>query len=102
MKFFTLYILLGAYKYLLKLLMKRLHVEEKKELPARLASFNYSGMVSRITGDLYRSFVGQDYRIGTLPTWTIPDTFFESSMVGFVQGMSQLLSTQFTCLTVFF
>ena len=51
LKFFTLYILLGAYMYLLKLLMKRLDVE-KKELLARLASFNYSGVVSRITGNL--------------------------------------------------
>lgn len=58
-------LLLGAYKYLLKFLMKRLHTAEKKELLAKLSVFNYSGMDTKITGNLcyhYRSFVGRDYK----------------------------------------
>ena len=58
-------VLLGPYKYLLKALMKRLSGEEKKQLLARLGSFNYSGMESRITGNIcyhHKSFVGRDYK----------------------------------------
>ena len=56
---------MGAYKYLLKLLMKRLHTAEKKELLAKVADFNYSGMECKISGNLcyhYKSFVGRDYK----------------------------------------
>lgn len=58
-------LLLGAHKYLLKLLMKRLCTAEKKELLAKLAAFNYSGMEVKISGSLcyhYQSFVGRDYK----------------------------------------
>ena len=56
---------LGPYKYLLKDVMKRLSREEKGQLLARLASFIYSGMESKITGNIcyhHKSFVGRDYK----------------------------------------
>ena len=58
-------VLLGPYKYLLKALMKRLSGEEKSQLLARVASFNYSGIDSKITGNIcyhHKSFVGRDYK----------------------------------------
>lgn len=87
-------VLLGPYKYLLKAVMGSLSGEEKRELVARLASFNFSGMESRITGNIhyhYKFFVGRDYIQGTstnwsVCTWPLPFTREESSAAGSVQG----------------
>ena len=45
--------------------MKCVHTDEKKELLAKLAAFNYSGMETKISGNIcyhYQPFVRRDYK----------------------------------------
>ena len=58
-------ILLGPYKYLLKVIVSRLTADEKRQILARMDAFNYSGFSGRVIGNLiahHRSFVGRDYK----------------------------------------
>ena len=58
-------ILLGPYKYLLKMLIPRLSTVQKRQILARMNSFSYSGFNGRVIGNLishHKSFVGRDYK----------------------------------------
>lgn len=58
-------ILLGPYKYLLKVAMSSLNARQKKEVLARMAAFNYSGFDGKVLGNIVfhnQSFVGRDYK----------------------------------------
>ena len=58
-------ILLGPYKYLLKVIVSRVTADEKRQILARTDAFNYSGFSGRVIGNLiahHRSFVGRDYK----------------------------------------
>ena len=58
-------ILLGPYKYLLKVTIPRLSGQEKQEVLAKMRAFNYSGFDGRVFGNVIRhhqSFVGRDYK----------------------------------------
>ena len=45
-------ILLGPYKYLLKTLIPRLTSIQKKQVLARMSTFNYSGFKGKVIGNL--------------------------------------------------
>lgn len=58
-------ILLGPYKYLLKTCMKAFSGQQKQEILARMAAFNYSGFNGKVLGNVvyhHQSFVGRDYK----------------------------------------
>ena len=58
-------ILLGPYKYLLKVFVPRLTAQQKEELLARMRAFNYSGFDGKVLGNVvyhHQSFVGRDYK----------------------------------------
>ncbi len=58
-------ILLGPYKYLLKVCMAGLSPKQKKEVLARMRAFHYSGFVGKVLGNVvyyHKSFVGRDYK----------------------------------------
>lgn len=58
-------ILLGPYKYLLKVTIPRLTGQEKQEVLAKMNAFNYSGFDVKVFGNVVRhhqSFVGRDYK----------------------------------------
>ena len=58
--------LLGPYKYLLGKTMKILSPLQKKEVLARISSFNYSGFSGQLTSNVTRysqSFVGRDFKL---------------------------------------
>ena len=59
-------VLLGPYKYLLGKTMQSLRPLQKKEILARIASFNYSGFTGRMSSNVTRysqSFVGRDFKV---------------------------------------
>lgn len=56
-------ILLGPYKYLLKVTMPTLNATHKKEILSQMPAFNYSGFDGRVLGNVvhhHKSFVGRD------------------------------------------
>ena len=58
-------ILLGPYKYLLKVTIPTLTNRQKQEVLARVRAFNYSGFDVRMFGNVvlhHKSFVGRDYK----------------------------------------
>ena len=58
-------LLLGPYKYLFKTTIPKLSAKQKKEVLARVRSFNFSGFCVRLVGNVIRhhkSFVGRDYK----------------------------------------
>ena len=58
-------ILLGPYKYLLKTLIPRLTSIQKKQVLARMSTFNYCGFKGKVIGNLihyHKLFVGRDYK----------------------------------------
>ena len=58
-------ILLGPFKYLLKSVMRRLTSLQKRQLLARISTFNYSDFKGKVLGNIvsyHRSFVGRDYK----------------------------------------
>ena len=58
-------ILLGPYKYLLKTTIPTLNPQQKRELLARMSTFNYSGFSGKVIGNIvyhHKSFVGRDYK----------------------------------------
>ena len=58
-------ILLGPYKYLLRLLFPRLTASEKEEIQAILAAFNFSGFGTKLGVKMFKhhkSFVGRDFK----------------------------------------
>lgn len=58
-------ILLGPYKYILKLVVPRLSKEQKEEILSRMRAFNYSGFNVKVLGNIcfyYQSFVGRDFK----------------------------------------
>ena len=58
-------ILLGPYKYLLKVTIPTLNATQKQEILARMTAFNYSGFDGRVLGNVvhrHKSFVGRDYK----------------------------------------
>ena len=58
-------ILLGPYKYLLKITIPKLSKKQKDEVLARIRAFNFSGFRVKLHGNVIRhhqSFVGRDYK----------------------------------------
>jgi hypothetical protein len=58
-------ILLGPYKYLLKVAISGLTMPQKQEVLARMSAFNYSGFDGKVLGNTvfhHQSFVGRDYK----------------------------------------
>jgi hypothetical protein len=58
-------LLLGPYKYLLRFRMARFSSQQRKEVLARINSFNFSGFALRLSRDIskyYKSFVGRDFK----------------------------------------
>lgn len=58
-------ILLGPYKYMFRSLMERLKSSEKEEIQARVESFDFSGLDTKLSYNLcrhFRSFVGRDFK----------------------------------------
>lgn len=58
-------ILLGPYKYLLKVTIPLLSKKQKDEVLARIRCFHYSGFKCRVLGNIiyhHQSFAGRDYK----------------------------------------
>lgn len=58
-------ILLGPYKYLLKITIPTLSSRQKDEILSRIRAFNFSGFSVKLHGNVIRhhqSFVGRDYK----------------------------------------
>ena len=58
-------LLLDPYKYLLRFRMARFSSQQRKEVLARINSFNFSGFALRLSRDIskyYKSFVGRDFK----------------------------------------
>ncbi len=58
-------ILLGPYKYLLKVFIARLSTQQKREVLSKMSAFNYSGFEGKVLGNVvyhHKSFVGRDYK----------------------------------------
>ena len=58
-------ILLGPYKYLLKVTIPKFSKVQKAEILARIRAFNFSGFRVKLVGNViqyHQSFVGRDYK----------------------------------------
>ena len=58
-------ILLGPYKYLLKVTIPKFSRVQKEEILARIRAFNFSGFRVKLVGNViqyHQSFVGRDYK----------------------------------------
>ena len=58
-------IFLGPYKYLLKTLIPQLTAAQKRQVLAKISTFNYSGIKGKVLGNIvsyHKSFVGRDYK----------------------------------------
>ena len=97
--------LLGPYKYLLKEFMKRMSTDQKKELLAKLETFNYSGIDSKITGNLcyhYKSFVGRDYRSLAQIALHLLGSYFSDSEKAVWLALSKVYSISLIAINVAF